>query len=382
MAPASPTRQWAEPAVHLRPTLNTDYYQTTDYAAAGDQLKALALGACTGSLTVVKQVVPSTTPVGKITGAAPAGGWVFAGAGSADVTVTAPTTRTTAAGTGAVNFPLTFAGGTTTGPVTLTETLQSGYMLQQVGGLNAVCTRIDTGASVPVTNNGGPWLHRDGRIHYPVSCTVYNRAPNPPASVVLNKTWVINGTTYAEGSQPAGFVATGTIAGTNQPWGVVADWLHLRAHGGRSSETLTLDPTAVHGDVPAADQLQRRHGGPAPFRRTGRWPLALNTYGDHQRPDLPDPADPGQVGPVRNCRADQLDTSTRWRRAVPCPARTGSPDRAGATGVPVTPGITYPLAESGGPLEYIAVRRPERGPDPWLHRQLDLPRGRQRTAPP
>ena len=118
---------------------------------------------------MVKQVVPSTTPAGSITGATPAGGWAFAGAGSANVTVTAPTTRTTAAGTGAVNFPLTFTGGATTGPVTLTETQQSGYVLQQVGGSNAVCTRIDNGASVPVTNSGGLGFTVTAASTYPVS---------------------------------------------------------------------------------------------------------------------------------------------------------------------------------------------------------------------
>ena len=46
------------------PTLNTDYYQTTDYPAAGDQLRDLALGNCTGSVTVVKQVVPATATAG------------------------------------------------------------------------------------------------------------------------------------------------------------------------------------------------------------------------------------------------------------------------------------------------------------------------------
>ena len=58
-------------------TANSDYYQATDYTAAGEALRALALGSCNGSLTVVKQVVPPGTPVGSTAGAQPAGGWVF-----------------------------------------------------------------------------------------------------------------------------------------------------------------------------------------------------------------------------------------------------------------------------------------------------------------
>ena len=40
------------------PTAGSDYYQTTDYAAAGAALRALALGNCVGSVSVIKQVVP------------------------------------------------------------------------------------------------------------------------------------------------------------------------------------------------------------------------------------------------------------------------------------------------------------------------------------
>ena len=46
----------------------------------------------------------------------------------------APTARVTAAGTGAANFSLTFAGDTTRGPVTLNETQQADYTLVQVVG--------------------------------------------------------------------------------------------------------------------------------------------------------------------------------------------------------------------------------------------------------
>ena len=59
------------------PTLNSDYFQTANFAQVGTILRNLALGSCTGSVTVVKQVVPNTAPVGSITGAVPAGGWTF-----------------------------------------------------------------------------------------------------------------------------------------------------------------------------------------------------------------------------------------------------------------------------------------------------------------
>ncbi|MGV1027457.1 MAG: VWA domain-containing protein, partial [Dermatophilaceae bacterium] len=199
------------------PTLNTDYYQTADYSLAGAQLKALALGSCTGSVTVVKQVVPAGGS--GITGATPQGGWTFTGTGSTGITVNAPTSRVTAGGTGAANFPLTFAGGTTTGPVTLDETQQAGYTLVQVGGANAVCTRVDTGATVTVTNSGTTGFTVAAASAYPISCVVYNRAPQPLASVVLHKLWVINGAAaIPDGQQPTGLIATGTLNGSTVPW--------------------------------------------------------------------------------------------------------------------------------------------------------------------
>ena len=42
------------------PTLNSDYFQTGNFTQVGDILRNLALGSCTGSVTVVKQVVPDT----------------------------------------------------------------------------------------------------------------------------------------------------------------------------------------------------------------------------------------------------------------------------------------------------------------------------------
>ena len=84
---------------------------------------------------MVKQVVPARHPSGRITGATPAGGWTFgATANSSGVTVS-PASGVTGVGTGAVNFNLTFPGGTTTATATLTETQQPGYTLQPVIGL-------------------------------------------------------------------------------------------------------------------------------------------------------------------------------------------------------------------------------------------------------
>ena len=59
------SRRRSQPGGHLRARpLNSDYFQTTNYAEVGAILRNLALGSCTGSVTVVKQVVPNTAPAG------------------------------------------------------------------------------------------------------------------------------------------------------------------------------------------------------------------------------------------------------------------------------------------------------------------------------
>ena len=81
--------------------------------------------------------------------------------------------------------------------MTVAETQQAGYTLVQQGGFNATCRRLDTNAAVTVTNSGAAGFSVTAATAYPVSCTVYNRAPAPGATVVVNKTWVINGQSFA-----------------------------------------------------------------------------------------------------------------------------------------------------------------------------------------
>ena len=169
---------------------------------------------------MIKQVVPSTAPPGTTTGAVPAGGWQFAASTATSGVVIAPTSGTTAVGSGAVSFDLTFPGGTTTAPVTLNETLQSGYTLVQQGTFNASCRRLDTNAALTVTNSGATGFVVPAASAYPVSCIVYNRPPLPAATLVVDKQWVINGQTFAEGAQPPDFAAALSIGGTSQGWGV------------------------------------------------------------------------------------------------------------------------------------------------------------------
>ncbi|WP_454042033.1 DUF7927 domain-containing protein [Cellulosimicrobium sp. Marseille-Q8652] len=343
----------------------TDYFQTDDYQDAGNQLRELALGNCEGSVSIVKQVVPSGAPAGTTEGAEPAGGWEFmAETQSGDVTVDAPSSVTTAAETGAATFALSYPTSTSSGVIGVMETPQSGFTLQPVDGDNAVCTNIATGAPVTVTNSGAVGFTVPVDPTTAVTCTVYNRAPNPVASLTLSKEWVINGQTYADGDQPQGLSASASIAGTPQGWGVPRTGLQAGQtptigeqttviltqctldatevtdfNGTELSETLPYSPTLVAGSNTATVTNT--------VTCTSRLTLAKLVQGGDGDDD-PAPTD---------WTLDAVAPSG----ALPGPGGvTGSPEATAE----VTPGVVYPLNESGGDVNYAQATGPNAVPIP------------------
>ncbi|WP_436778341.1 vWA domain-containing protein [Yinghuangia sp. YIM S09857] len=205
-----------------------DYYQTTDFAAAGGQLRDLAMAQCKGSISVVKQIVPAGTTGEDTTGAVNAGpGWTFdASTATTGIGGMPATETTTDDGTGSVAFQPSF-NAVDNGVFTITETQHTDHELVTQNGRNAVCTDLGTGNPVDVTNTGSagrPGFSIGLDASQAVSCVVYNRTVQA-ADVTVDKTWRINGKAYPQGTQPEGFDATltltgpGTAGATPQPWG-------------------------------------------------------------------------------------------------------------------------------------------------------------------
>ncbi len=162
-------------------------------------------GPCVGQLPRIghrRQAGRPSRRARATTGAVPQGGWTF-GHWLTGITVR-PASRGPRTAPAAANFPLTFAGGTTCGPVTLNETQQAGYTLQQVGGANAVCTRPRHRRRVPVTNSGATGFTVTAAATYPSAALSTTSAPQPLASVVLHKQWVVNGHADPDGAPTAG----------------------------------------------------------------------------------------------------------------------------------------------------------------------------------
>lgn len=338
------------------PASGSDYYQTPDYASAGAALRALALGSCAGSVSVVKQVVPAGTTGETITGATPAGGWAFSAA-TATAGVT-PTTQsgTTAAGTGAVNFPLSYAGGTSTATVTVAETQQSGYSLVTQAGKRAVCKDIGSGAAVTVTNDAASTLGFSvaAPATSAISCIVYNRAPQPQSSIRVDKQWVVNGTPFANGNQPIGINAALTLAGTAQDWGTPRTGLTSG-----SSVAIAESTTFTGRDLCTAtsSRITQKNGATVDLPVPSTVTLTAGDTNSYVITNVVTCT--AQLTLVKQVAGGPA-LPTSW--ALDAVAPDGAlPGPSGATGTPaataaVTPQVRYPLVESGSGLYTQTIR--------------------------
>jgi LPXTG-motif cell wall-anchored protein len=173
---------------------SADYFQTNDYAAAGAALRALALGRCLGSLSVVKEIVPMDNVGEDVTGAVPAGpGWTMSGSTTTPDIGGLPDDETTYdSGTGTVAFDLAYPGDTPSASVKVNETQHDAYTLVTQGGQNAVCEDLGSGLPVPVVDDDSDPTHPGFTVDVPrlaaVSCTVYNRPDKVPPTTTSTST--------------------------------------------------------------------------------------------------------------------------------------------------------------------------------------------------
>ncbi|AWL33132.1 VWA domain-containing protein [Streptomyces albidoflavus] len=336
-----------------------NYYQTTDFTAAGAALNQLALSNCAGTVSVIKQIVPESNTGEDVSGSRNAGpGWEFTASSTEPLGGLPDTRATDDDGTGGVTFEPEFPPTTGEAPVTVEETQQPNHTLVTQGGANAVCVNLDDGASVPVTNSGPTGFTVDLARQGGVSCTVYNR-PDPSqdelADLTVDKRWTIDGTTYDEGDQPDGYEATLTLTGpdgaaaTPQPWGTPRT-------GYAPGDTATVDEeTTLPDRCELTDsQVTEANGDPAtgdlPFRATlDREHTRLTVTNTVTCDEEEDSARLRLVKKVVN-RHGGTATPSDWQLTATGPDQLGGP--GGAVGE-VAPG-TYQLAESDGPEGYDA----------------------------
>ena len=199
-------------------TLNSDYFQTTDYATAGNQLRPLALGACSGTISVIKQVIP---PGGTTATAAP----------DARLDVRCDHVHQRRHDQSGQRSDRCHRWGQLQPHLPGRDHPRSDHRDRDpeaqlhprpTGWLST--PRADV--STPIHSRHGH-QQRDPRVlgrrrpSGAISCTVYNQAPNPPATIQVNKQWTVNGVTFADGNQPTGLSAQPTLNGTPALFGSV-----------------------------------------------------------------------------------------------------------------------------------------------------------------
>jgi hypothetical protein len=317
------------------PREGTDYF-ATDFSQLADVLQSLALEHCRGTVNVVKQVVPNSAP-GDLSAAVPAPGWHF----SASPSTVEPQQAITDA-----NGAASFATDTTSSePVTLTETQQDGYQLIEQDGNNASC-RNSSGEPVPVTNAGTLGFTVDAVATESITCIVYNQeppAPPDPASVVVHKTWDINGVTVPDGDQDPDFQASLVLdpvhpPGTQPVWGE-------EFHGYLAGDEVTVGEDHVTIPRGCSHEASGDFGHHVLSAGLNRFRV-VNTVTCMTKLTLVK-----QVVNYYGGTAEPTDWTLTARpeegTVPPAPVLSGVTGSPEVTGVSIPPGVPYTLSESG-----------------------------------
>lgn len=319
------------------PTINSDYFLVSNYAALAAFLQNLAKGQCESTVNVTKMVIPTG---GTIAEATPMPGWGFSATSASTVT---PSNGTTNA-SGAISFKVAGLTAGQSAAVSITEEDRAGYTPVPQGGKNAVC-KNDLGQSVPVTNIGALGFTANatgGRI---VTCTVYNEAPNPQVKLQVVKKWVINGTAYDNGAQPFGSALL-KLDGQNAVFG--SEYTYNVDEEVAITETVSgLPPFCTNSSTGTGTHTMTADPDPNVVTIT-------NTVTCTTKLTLSKKVEGGEAVP-----SEWTLTATAPGDALP------GPDGSAPTALTdVTPGARYVLAESGGDPRYAQEVDPNADPVP------------------
>ncbi|GAA1861465.1 LPXTG cell wall anchor domain-containing protein [Microbacterium koreense] len=356
------------------PVRNSDYFQVGNYNQAATTLASIAKGNCEGSIDVVKRVIapdavipsnPTKTDLDAVS--TPVPGWQVNGVSTgAGVSFGTPAGPWTTDGAGGATIPLLFPTPRATGPVTWTETQQSGYSVQPVRAdasappRNAVCVNTETGNPVSVSDAGTiatPGVSLPVAVNTAIECTIYNRPAT--ASISVTKKWVVDGEVFEHGAQPTDLTARlrltgpGAAGATDQPWGTARDG-YLIGQTVTVSETVGLGAMAGCTSSAAITSINAvttnivlgAGGNPIALTHPENTATVTNTVTCEQELTL-----------VKEVSAGTEPTDS-WTLSASGPSDAlpgpiGRHSEANAVSAPVSPAVAYSLSESGGPATYV-----------------------------
>ncbi|ROO84592.1 putative repeat protein (TIGR01451 family) [Actinocorallia herbida] len=269
--------------------LTADYYQTTDFAAAGRALRDLVTGQCAGSLSVVKKIVPPENPDGDLSGAEAAGpGWQFNASTSTAGSSVDPSSATTVDdGTGTVTFDIDDGGDPTTS-VAVEEVVQDDFTFLFAA---TTCTRLSDGAAVDV-DTAETGFTVDVAQGAAISCIVYNK-PQGTVDVTVTKVWNIDGTIVPADRLPDGFEANATLTGpgdlpaSDQEFGDPREGYSLNDQVTVNEEVTVPDDCTVVGTITRIDGDESEH----PLPHTDTLIQEHSTFEITNTVDCPDTGD-------------------------------------------------------------------------------------------
>ncbi|MDR2253638.1 MAG: VWA domain-containing protein [Bifidobacteriaceae bacterium] len=386
-----------------------DYYQA-HWDEASEVLKGVAIAGCSGSVTVVKEIVPTSNTAGDVTGSQPAGGWTF-GISSDEANID-PGQFVTAPGTGAGAASFTLNPGVFTAPIEVHELAQTDYKHYPVAvngtPQNAVCVNLatDPPTAVTVTDQtiDGAFYVTAGPTDA-ISCRVYNQPiTKQPASIQVAKQWLVRGVdsqgvviqgsdqVFTAPNQPSGFAAGLTAQLTPADAGPVYEmspmtWgtVYSGALAGYTARFVENDPIWPSGCALVAAEVTGQPDGAGGMEILDP-PLSL-VGGAPYSFALVEGLNQFEIRNTVQCRSQLLlykvldavgtaPPSTDWlltatpvtpddSGVTPLPAFSGrydDSDAASAVTGDVTPGVEYVMAESEGHPEYLQyVIAPQQG---------------------
>lgn len=331
-------------------TLGSDFYQSADYTQAAQVstvLRNLASGSCSSTVTVTKTVVADGAPVSAAT---PASGWSFTAASQTSGLQLVGAATAATDPNGRATFGVTMPGTLTTGTVQVTEAAQSGYQLLPINNAHATCTRSDTGAAVTVTNvaNGFRAAVPQG---VSLACTVVNQEQPRPATLRIDKQWVLNGVTIANGSQPSWLSAVPTLSGRSTAEFGTTYSGYVRAQSVTIGETVGGIAADRPGCIVAARTITNVNGAATSTALGSGFALTL-VAGANSVTITNTVTCSTTLTLVKQVQGGAANPSAWTLTATGPQVISGNSGTTAVSGRSVTADATYVLAESGGSALY------------------------------
>lgn len=185
--------------------------------------------------------------------------------------------------------------------------------------------------------------------HPAINC-VFTNDPQA-ATVAVEKTWVVNGTTYAQGSQPAGITAQASLTRdatvTTPAWGAVTS-------GYASGDRINVaETTAFAASIPGCTVTSQRLTTVNGTTTDAALPYTLTALTGANTVRITNTVTCATTLALTKRVVGGTAAANSWTLSA-LPA-TGAAQVTGVTGVSgnVTPGTTLQLAESAGNAEYV-----------------------------